>query len=213
MKGYQFMVTLDHVQPAVWRQIALPAELDFYDLHSVIQTAMGWTDSHLFSFELEEAESTNRIRLLGDEESVEENFQQAQHFMQSPPEKGSYEESMFQHFIRTKVLLARDIHLDTYVEEIELFTYAYDFGDGWTHQVKLEKIIDDFEYDAPTILAGEGDCPPEDVGGPPGYEEFKRVMKNKKNPEHAHMKAWAKEQGFKAFDIDEANATLEEEWC
>jgi len=213
MKGYQFMVTLDHVQPAVWRQIALPAELDFYDLHSVIQTAMGWTDSHLFSFELDEAESTNRIRLLGDEESVEENFQQAQHFMQSPPEKGSYEERMFQHFIRTKVLLARDIHLDTYVEEMVSFTYAYDFGDGWTHQVKLEKIIDDFEYDAPTILAGEGDCPPEDVGGPPGYEEFKRVMKNKKNPEHAHMKFWAKEKGFKAFDIDEANETLEEEWC
>ena len=212
MKGYQFMVTLDHVQPSVWRQIALPAEFDFYDLHSVIQTAMGWTDSHLFSFELEEAESTNRIRLLGDEESVEENFQQAQYFMQFPPEKGSFEESMFQNFIRTKVLLARDIHLDTYVEEIKSFTYAYDFGDGWTHQVKLEKIID-FKYDAPTILSGEGDCPPEDVGGPPGYEEFKRVMKNKKNREHAHMKAWAKEQGFKEFDINDANETLEEEWC
>jgi hypothetical protein len=213
MKGYQFLVTLEHVQPPVWRQIALPSDLDFYDLHSVIQTAMGWSDSHLFSFVLEEAESTNIIRLLGDEESVEENFQQAKHFMQSPPEKGSFEERMFQNFIRTKVLLARDIHLDTYVEEVESFTYTYDFGDGWTHQVKLEEVLDEFELDAPTILAGEGNCPPEDVGGPPGYEEFLRVMKNKKHPEHAQMKSWADEQGYKEFDIEDANEILQDEWC
>lgn len=213
MTGFQFLITLEHVKPKVWRQIVIPSDVDFYDLHSVIQTSMGWKDHHLFAFFLKNDDANKTIKLVGDEESVQDHFARAKIYMQDPPEKGSYEFSMYQHFIRTELLLARDIILDTYVEQNLEFRYTYDFGDGWDHHVKLEKVISDYTLETPTLIAGEGDCPPEDVGGPPGYEEFKRVMKDKKNPEHAHMKAWAKEQGYKKFKLEANNQDLQDEWC
>ena len=51
------------------------------------------------------------------------------------------------------------------------FTYLYDFGDCWRHIVKVEAIETRAEpmYSA-TILDGKRAGPPEDVGGPGGYE-------------------------------------------
>jgi hypothetical protein len=212
MTGFQFLITLEHVKPHVWRQVVIPSDFDFYDLHSVIQTSMGWTDSHLFAFFLK-GDGDKTIQLVGDEESVQDHFARAKIYMQDPPEKGSYEYTMYQRFIRTELLLARDVILDTYVEPDFEFSYTYDFGDGWMHHVKLEKIVNDYTLEMPTLIAGKGDCPPEDVGGPPGYDEFKRVMKDKQDPDHAHMKQWAKEQGFKKFKLEANNQDLQEEWC
>lgn len=38
----QFMVTLRHVTPRVWRRVEVPASYSFWDLHVAIQDAMGW---------------------------------------------------------------------------------------------------------------------------------------------------------------------------
>lgn len=58
------------------------------------------------------------------------------------------------------------------------FTYTYDFGDGWEHDIVVEKILPpEGEPRLPVCLAGERACPPEDSGGPPGYEEFLKTMK------------------------------------
>lgn len=47
--------------------------------------------------------------------------------------------------------------------------YAYDFGDGWEHDVGLEKRLDPEQgAQLPACLAGKGACPPEDCGGPWG---------------------------------------------
>ena len=52
---------------------------------------------------------------------------------------------------------------------LKSFTYGYDFGDNWEHQVKIEKILSpDPELRLPLCLAGRNACPPEDVGGSPG---------------------------------------------
>ena len=69
------------------------------------------------------------------------------------------------------------------------FTYIYDFGDDWTHIITLEKITDDKMVRADCI-AGEGACPPEDCGGPWGYEDLKAILADPKNPEHKDMKEW-----------------------
>jgi hypothetical protein len=48
------------------------------------------------------------------------------------------------------------------------FRYLYDFGDGWEHKVRIEKILpSDAAVRLPLCLAGANACPPEDVGGPP----------------------------------------------
>lgn len=81
------------------------------------------------------------------------------------------------------------------------FTYLYDFGDGWEHQV--ERIGAGAER--PGVVGGEGACPPEDVGGPPGYADFQKVLANPGDPEHQHMKTWA---GTWKADFDMATPDL-----
>jgi hypothetical protein len=48
--------------------------------------------------------------------------------------------------------------------------YFYDFGDGWEHTIKIERLLDPMPgTDYPALLEAKGRCPPEDVGGPFGY--------------------------------------------
>lgn len=44
-------VTLVKTRPAVWRQVVVPADITLARLHTVLQTAMGWSDSfpHYFA--------------------------------------------------------------------------------------------------------------------------------------------------------------------
>ena len=58
-----------------------------------------------------------------------------------------------------------------------LFTYLYDGGEGWELQISLEEIIKaGLGSNDPILLDGERACPPEDVGGVWGYEEFLEVL-------------------------------------
>ena len=69
--------------------------------------------------------------------------------------------------------------------------YEYDFGDGWEHTIKLKKILvpeDGMKY--PRCLKSKGACPPEDCGGPWGFDEFKAAMANKKHSQHRDMVEW-----------------------
>jgi hypothetical protein len=47
---YQLKITLKNIKPAVWRRIVIPADILLPDLHKVIQTVMGWYNSHLHQF-------------------------------------------------------------------------------------------------------------------------------------------------------------------
>ena len=51
---YQLKVTLDEVEPPVWRQLEVPGDITIAKLHSVIQLAMGWLDYHLHEFRIGE---------------------------------------------------------------------------------------------------------------------------------------------------------------
>ena len=52
MNAHIIKVTLEHCSPPVWRRIAIPENLSFYDLHLIIQIAFGWEEMHLHEFEL-----------------------------------------------------------------------------------------------------------------------------------------------------------------
>jgi hypothetical protein len=69
--------------------------------------------------------------------------------------------------------------------------YVYDFGDNWRHQVVLEKIVPSETPTKPVCLAGERRCPPEDVGGPLGYQEFLEVIFKPGHEEFTHFRGWA----------------------
>lgn len=90
------------------------------------------------------------------------------------------------------------------------FTYLYDYGDGWEHRVTVEKILPpDPGLKSPRCLAGANACPPEDVGGPPGYLDFLEAISDPKHDEHKAMLEWCGGSfDPTAFQLDDVNDTL-----
>lgn len=71
-------------------------------------------------------------------------------------------------------------------------TYEYDFGDGWEHDVVLERILPPApEARYPIVEDGKRACPPEDCGGPYGYLGFLEILADPRHPEHEEMLEWA----------------------
>ena len=71
------------------------------------------------------------------------------------------------------------------------FSYLYDFGDGWSHTVKLEKIVPMIEGEPMVLLLeAAGRCPPEDCGGPPRYERLLEILADPDDEEHDEMLTW-----------------------
>lgn len=92
------------------------------------------------------------------------------------------------------------------------FVYLYDFGDGWEHRVSVEKILlPDPALKLPLCVAGANACPPEDVGGPPGYEEFLEAINDPAHEEHDTMLQWCG-GAFDptAFHLDHINESLQQ---
>lgn len=81
-----------------------------------------------------------------------------------------------------------------------LFTYLYDFGDGWEHDVE---VLGPGE-DEPGCRYGEGTCPPEDCGGPGGYADLLEALADPSHEEHEQMRDWVGNR-LAAFDQAEAD--------
>lgn len=86
------------------------------------------------------------------------------------------------------------------------FSYLYDFGDDWWHTIEMVHSVD--HVDRPELLAGTGACPPEDVGGPPGYAAFLAAWADPRNPEHAAMRQWANGRYEAEFNLAVAKARV-----
>ena len=71
------------------------------------------------------------------------------------------------------------------------FGYLYDFGDSWQHRITVEDRIEpDPRHLYPRLTDAEGRCPPEDVGGFPGYERFLDILADPQHPEHQEILDW-----------------------
>jgi len=72
------------------------------------------------------------------------------------------------------------------------FVYDYDFGDSWEHEVVVEdRWSGGRGLKHAVCLAGERSCPPEDVGGVPGYADLLRVLADPADAEHEHLRTWS----------------------
>lgn len=90
------------------------------------------------------------------------------------------------------------------------FQYDYDFGDNWEHVLKVEKALPPDEgVRYPICLEGARACPPEDVGGIPGYENFLQALNNPGHPEHDEYLEWiGGDFDPEAFDRTQVNQRL-----
>ncbi len=92
--------------------------------------------------------------------------------------------------------------------------YTYDFGDGWEHEIIVEKVLD-AEPGAryPLCTGGRGARPPEDCGGAWGYAALRATLADPRHAEHDQMLEWlglddAGQFDPSAFDVGEVNALL-----
>jgi hypothetical protein len=120
----------------------------------------------------------------------------------------------------TDFLDARKARLGDILEDIgtKTLAYLYDFGDGWAHTIKIERLADpEPEEPYPRLVEVTGRCPPEDCGGPWGYAELLAAIKDPRHERHAELTEWIGDY----FDpnADEAEsltaevATLARSWC
>ena len=93
---------------------------------------------------------------------------------------------------------------------VSRFTYTYDFGDNWEHTVLIEqpqRPLAEGRY--PVCVAGKRNSPPENCGGPWGYQELLAVLADPTHPEYQE-RSESVGKGFDpdVFAIEEANARL-----
>lgn len=98
--------------------------------------------------------------------------------------------------------------LDTRISEIIpkngkrfQFEYEYDFGDSWHHE-----IVFDERY--PVCVEGERACPPEDVGGTIGYEEYLEAMADSEHDRNEEYMQWRGPFDSEAFDAVKATKKM-----
>ncbi|MBE0428108.1 MAG: plasmid pRiA4b ORF-3 family protein [Nitrospirae bacterium] len=161
---YQFKITLQGIKPPIWRRIQVPETCTFHDLHVAIQDVMGWSDYHLHEFEIMNTSTGFKVNIGLPEDEFGK-----------------------------KVLVGWNQKIADYFSmENPRADYVYDFGDNWEHRIQLEKILPrEKNVDYPVCIKGERACPPEDVGGIWGYEEFLEIIKNPGHEEYEEMLEWA----------------------
>lgn len=159
---FQFKITLLETRPLIWRRIVIADEsLDSF--HEHIQTAMGWTNSHLHQFEI-------RGRLYGDPELFDNDF--------GDVELVDSRETKLSDLVGGKHRLTK-------------FKYLYDFGDGWEHEVEFEGVVPaEPRKKHPGCIDGKRACPPEDIGGVWGYSNFLEAIRNPQHEEHESYVTW-----------------------
>ena len=153
---FQIKIVLKFSKPPIWRRILVEDSIKLPEFHKIIQTVMGWTDSHLHQFISQE-------RYYG------------------PSSEDTYGET-----IEYKNKKIRDL----LKHEKEKIKYEYDFGDGWEHEITLEKVFKNQTIEKPICIAGKRNCPPEDCGGPYGYMDMLRVLNDHENEDYEEYKSW-----------------------
>ncbi len=180
---YQLKITLKWSKPPIWRRVLVRADTKLDRLHTVIQTAMGWTDSHLHQFMVRSGSART-------------------YYGRPDPGGGGLGEDMLDER-RFRVA-------DLAPAAKRKFVYEYDFGDGWEHDVVAEKMLPpDPAFKHPLCLGGANACPPEDCGGMSGYYQLLDILADPKHSEHADMKEWIGGELVEAeFSVDGVNRAL-----
>ena len=179
--AYRLRISLDGVTPEVWRSLTVRSTSRLDELHPVLQTVMGWTDSHLHQWRRPDPNDPGRVERFATRSCIEEGFA-----------NGSRCEDM--------------VRLDDVLTAPgDALVYEYDFGDGWEHTVVLDGIDHDQSPEGAHCIAGERACPPEDCGGVSGYARLTDALADPERPAHMPLVGWAgafEPESFSAADVN-----------
>jgi len=177
---YQIQVSLKGFKPKIWRRVLMQPDLSLADFHKLIQTVMGWTNSHLHQFIKNRTYYTKRYP--GDD-------------LWDEMDNVDYKDMLISDLLK---------------KEKEKIIYEYDFGDSWEHEIVLEKIIPyDNKTKYPLCLTGKKNCPPEDCGGAWGYADMLDILNQPDHEEYESYIEWLGEEfDPEYFDKNEINKML-----
>ena len=146
-EALRLQVELVLMPERVWREIILPANATFWDLHVALQDVFGWLDRHLHQFTVDDISTGETLRFGIPDDSG---------FHGSGEVLAGWEH-LIGNFLRP---------------DMPPFLYSYDFGDDWQHKVEVLELLRGQDLSAlPVCVGGGGRCPEEDCGGPPGWAE------------------------------------------
>lgn len=184
-------VEFDFTELTCRRTLSVPRHITFEDFHTMIQACLGWLNYHIYDFSLESD---------GEELFV------------AWPDYHTGDDPRFEYALVGEQLCtyanAATTHLDDVLLSARSATYSYDYGDGWMIRVTLVGTEDRNPAEVPICIDGDGDAPPEDVGGEGGFEYFLQVLADSSSEDYAHLKAWGEGQGFERFSVDATNERL-----
>ena len=161
MKIFQIQIALARYKPKIWRRLLIRSDLLLSDFHRAIQIAMGWQNSHLHQFMKDGVFYTD--------------------YIDDGLDWGDVKNVDYEGMIISDLL----------EKEKEKIEYEYDFGDGWIHDVTLEKIIPaDETMKSPVCTGGAIACPPEDCGGIWGYANLLEILKHPDDEEYEGYIEW-----------------------
>lgn len=180
---YQIQISLKASKPKIWRRILISSDLPLADFHKLIQTTMGWDNVHLHQFVKDDIFYTKKA-------TNDDLFCDL-----ADPDDVDYMDLVVSSLLK---------------KEKDKMIYEYDFGDGWAHNIVLEKIISaEKALKQPLCLAGKGNCPPEDCGGIWGYKDILAVVKQPEHKDYNNYLEWlGADFDPEYFDKDEINEML-----
>jgi len=178
---FQFKITLCGSKPPIWRRVQTK-DCSLALLHNIIQAAMGWQNCHLHQFLVD---GVTYGPVMRDDFGFASDMQME-------------DESQ----VPVSQLLAKR-------RKGFRLKYEYDFGDSWEHEIVFEggsPIEPGTKY--PLCSGGARACPPEDVGGIPGFYEFLAAMADPENEQQDEFMEWADGFDPNAFDPGEAMKSM-----
>ncbi|ANT65095.1 UPF0149 family protein [Prosthecochloris sp. CIB 2401] len=175
MLVYEVRVTLLGVELPVWRRLRVPGGYRLDMLHGVLQLVMGWQNSHLHEFVVEDGGGDRKFFGIPEYDDTDRGLLDEQEYSLG----------------------------DLVREPGERFLYIYDFGDDWVHEVVLESVLDsEGEERFLWCMDGEGACPPEDCGGVPGYTWLLACLGDAGDPEERAVALEIVGEGFDPLEFD-----------
>ncbi|MFD2200146.1 plasmid pRiA4b ORF-3 family protein [Shivajiella indica] len=180
-KLFKLKINLENMPFNIHRKVLVPTDIDMYELHLIIQVAMGWENCHLFQFGDKKKKPKIRVQHDIDEDDL------------SGHHSDSFE--------------AEELSLMEFLNYTDgkTFWYWYDFGDDWWHKISIQKVtkkeLADFD-DTPLCTEAAGLCPPEDCGGPWGFAQLAEAINEPKHPEYKNFREWLGIKGRKKIDFD-----------
>ncbi|MGN6366935.1 MAG: plasmid pRiA4b ORF-3 family protein [Phycisphaerae bacterium] len=202
---YRLKITIDRSRPAIWRRVEVRSDITLGDLHRVTQGVFAWEESHLHQFVFGKAVRPDKAKIA--KQAAAGIFDVDELWGQTV-----YSDPLFD------LENAKDEWAVTLNEAAPAprttFVYTYDFGDGWDHQVRVEKIGPiEKGADYPRCTAGAMMAPQEDSGGIWGWEEKVERANDPQEEEDEDIRIWL---GLKEgevldptqFDLGETNARM-----